>query len=141
MTLQVGVTTDLAACLALRRKVFIEEQGVSEADELDGLDGQAIHLLARIDGQPVGSARLLIKGETGKIGRVCVLPDWRGTGLGAALMRAAIAEMRAMSGLRQVRLGAQLHALGFYQRLGFQAEGPVYQDAGIDHRDMILPLQ
>lgn len=140
MTVEITVTDDIAACRALRRTVFIEEQGVSEADEIDDRDGAAIHLLARIGGRPVGSARLLIEGATGKIGRVCVLPEARGTGLGAALIRRAVAELAARPGLRRAKLGAQTHALGFYEKLGFTAEGPEYDDAGIPHRDMTRPL-
>lgn len=133
-------TRDIATCRLLRRKVFIEEQGVSEADEIDDKDDQAIHLLATVDGTPMGSARLLLVGNTGKIGRVCVLPQARGTGLGAALMRAAVQELRRQPGLTRAKLGAQTHALGFYERLGFVAEGPVYDDAGIPHRDMVMVL-
>nr|WP_245398588.1 GNAT family N-acetyltransferase [Oceaniglobus trochenteri] len=138
--IHIALTDDIAACHALRRSVFIEEQGVSEADELDDLDGVALHLLARVDDLPVGSARLLPKGEVGKIGRVCVLPSHRGTGLGAALIRAALDELRRQPGIRIARLGAQVHAIGFYERLGFTAHGPVYDDAGIDHRDMDFTL-
>ena len=138
--IRVAVTDDIATCRTLRRRVFIEEQGVSEADEMDGKDDQAIHLLATVDGVPLGSARLLVAGEVGKIGRVCVLPEARGTGLGAAVMEAAIAELRRQPGVTKAKLGAQTHALGFYERLGFVAEGPVYDDAGIPHRDMVLSL-
>ncbi|WP_405054017.1 GNAT family N-acetyltransferase [Tabrizicola sp.] len=138
--IEIAVTRDIAACRALRRTVFIEEQGVSEADEVDDLDDQAIHLLATDQGRPVGSARLLITGEVGKVGRVCVLPAARGTGLSAALMRAAVAELRTVPGVRRVKLGAQTQALAFYARLGFTATGPVYLDAGIAHRDMVLDL-
>lgn len=141
MTILIAATDDIDTCRALRRAVFIEEQGVSEADEIDDLDDVAIHLLATVDGQPMGSARLLIKGDTGKVGRVCVLPAARGTGLGAALMREAVDHFRTMPGIRGVMLGAQTHALGFYERLGFVAEGPEYMDAGIPHRDMVLSLQ
>ena len=136
--IEIGRTQDIATCRALRRRVFIEEQGVSEADEIDDKDDAAIHLLARVDGRPVGSARLLILGDTGKIGRVCVLPEARGQGLGAALMRAAVAELRAHPGVVRAKLGAQTHALGFYEGLGFVAQGPVYDDAGLSHRDMVL---
>ncbi|WP_394352106.1 GNAT family N-acetyltransferase [Rhodobacter sp. SGA-6-6] len=138
--IHIAPTQDIATCRALRRKVFIEEQGVSEADEVDGLDDQAIHLLALVDGRPLGCARLLVQGETGKVGRVCVLAEARGTGLGAALMRAAVAEFRKLPGVAKVKLGAQTHALGFYERLGFTAFGPEYLDAGIPHRDMQLVL-
>lgn len=140
MTPQITVTTDIMACLALRRTVFIEEQGVSEADEHDDLDAVAVHLLATLNTCPIGTARLLRDGATGKIGRVCVLPDQRGTGLGAALIRAAVDQFRQMPGITRVKLGAQTHALGFYEKLGFVAFGPVYDDAGIPHRDMALTL-
>lgn len=140
MTPVIAPTDDLATCRALRRRVFIEEQGVSEADEIDGRDGEALHLLATCGGRPLGTARLLTEGATGKLGRVCVLPEARGTGLGAALIRAAVAQFRTMPGIATVRLGAQIHALGFYEKLGFTATGPEYLDAGIPHRDMVLAL-
>ena len=139
MRLEIGLTGDLATCLAIRRVVFIEEQGVSLADEVDGRDGEAEHLLAVLDGQPVGTARMLVEGETGKIGRVAVLAGARGRGIGAALIRAAVDRLRAR-GLRVAKLGAQTHAVGFYEGLGFAAFGPVYDDAGIPHRDMKMGL-
>ncbi len=138
--IEIGETRDIATCRALRRTVFIEEQGVSEADEVDDKDDEAIHLLAWLNGRPVGSARLLVLGDKGKIGRVCVLADQRGTGLGAALMRAAVERFRQVPGVKTVKLGAQTHALGFYERLGFTAHGPEFDDAGIPHREMVLPL-
>jgi ElaA protein len=140
VTVTIARTDDIAACRALRRVVFIDEQGVGEADELDGRDGEAIHLLAARDGRPVGTARLLVAGDTGKVGRVCVLRDQRGRGLGTALIAAAVAEFRAMPGIARVKLGAQVTAIGFYERLGFAAVGPAYLDAGIAHRDMVLTL-
>lgn len=133
-------TTDLAACHALRRRVFIEEQNVPEADEMDDLDDQAIHLLAHEDGQPLGTARLILKGDTGKIGRVAVLAQARGRGLGAALMLASLDALRARPGIRRAALSSQTHAIGFYEKLGFAAHGPVYDDAGIPHRDMSRDL-
>jgi predicted GNAT family N-acyltransferase len=140
MSIRIEVTQDIAACHALRRVVFIEEQGVPEAEELDGRDAEAVHLLAWIDDKPVGSARLLVAGDTGKIGRVCVLKPQRGTGLGAAIIGTAIEEFRHMPGIKHVKLGAQIHALSFYEKLGFTAYGPEYDDAGIPHRDMMLDL-
>lgn len=132
-------TDDIALCQSLRRIVFTEEQGVSTADELDGLDPEAVHFLAELDGKPVGTARILIKGDTAKIGRVCVLKDARGTRQGLALMQACIAWARE-EGLQRALLGAQLDALGFYEKLGFVAFGGVFDDAGIDHRNMELLL-
>lgn len=140
MSMEITVTQDLASCHLLRRIVFIEEQGVSEAEELDDLDGSSIHLLATENDLPIGTARLQIKGDIAKIGRVCVLKAHRGTGLGAALIRAAIDEARGHAGVTTAKLGAQVHALRFYEKLGFIAQGPIFDDAGIDHREMVLPL-
>lgn len=140
MTPVIAPTRDIAACRALRRAVFIDEQGVSEVDEVDDLDDVALHLLALHDGRQVGTARLLVAGDTVKVGRVCVLADQRGSGLGAALMRAAVDVARGLPGVVRVKLGAQTHALGFYERLGFVAVGPEFLDAGIPHRDMVLGL-
>ncbi|APX13258.1 GNAT family N-acetyltransferase [Tateyamaria omphalii] len=140
MTWTIEQTDDLAACHALRRTVFIEEQGVSEAEEVDGRDDEALHVLATVDGTPAGCARILIDGTTAKIGRVCVLKPARGTGLGAAIIEACLDVARAEQGLTKAKLGAQTHALAFYERLGFAAFGPVYDDAGIPHRDMERPL-
>lgn len=134
--MRIEVTRDIITCQHLRRVVFIEEQGVSEADEVDGLDGTAIHLLALDGDTPVGTARLLLKGGVGKIGRVCVLPQARGTGLGAALIRAALDVLRDQPGVTEAYLGSQSHATGFYEKLGFALEGDEFLDAGIPHRHM-----
>ena len=138
--IDVTSTRDIDACQSLRRTVFIDEQGVSLAEEQDGRDDDALHLLACIDGQPVGTARILIDGSVGKIGRVCVLPAHRGKGIGAALTNAAVDLMRGRADIKQARLGAQLHALAFYERLGFTAEGPEFDDGGIRHREMVQTL-
>lgn len=132
-------TDDIALCQSLRRTVFTLEQGVSVAEEVDGRDPEAVHFLATLNGKPVGTARILIKGDTAKIGRVCVLKEARGTHQGQALMAACIDWARE-AGLKRALLGAQLTALGFYEALGFDAFGPVFDDAGIDHRDMELML-
>ncbi|WP_313136930.1 GNAT family N-acetyltransferase [Paracoccus jeotgali] len=137
--MKIELTRDLDTCRALRRQVFIQEQNVSEAEEWDGLDATALHLLAWDGARPVGTARLLITGDSAKIGRVCVLRDMRGRGIGAQVMRAAIEVLRER-GLRRAKLASQTHALAFYEKLGFVAYGPEYPDAGIPHRDMVLEL-
>lgn len=140
MTLNVGLTTDLATCHALRRQVFIEEQRVPEAEEVDGRDAEALHILAKKDGEAIGCARILLIGEIGKIGRVCVLGAYRGQGIGVALIEAALQVLRDQPGVSQAKLGSQTHAIGFYEKLGFHATGPEYLDAGIAHRDMLRDL-
>lgn len=133
-------TRDFALCRQLRRIVFIEEQGVSEADEVDDQDDVAIHLLAQEGEVALGSARLLVLGDVGKVGRVCVVQAARGRGIGQMLMRAAVDRFRHVEGVKKVKLGAQTHAIGFYAALGFAPVGDVYLDAGIDHQDMVLVL-
>lgn len=140
MTLKITVTDDLETCLALRHKVFIEEQNVSETDERDGRDVDAVHLLATLHETPVGTARILISGDTGKIGRVCVIKPHRGTGLGIALIQTCLDVLRDRGDIKTAKLGAQTHAIGFYEKLGFRAYGPEYDDAGIPHRDMMCTL-
>ena len=124
------------AASEIRRKVFINEQNVPQEEEWDGLDTECLHFLAMLDGQPVGTARLL---PDAHIGRVAVLANARGTGIGVLLMQAAI-EAARQAGHIQVALSAQVHALAFYERLGFVAHGEEFMDAGIPHREMTLSL-
>ena len=129
---------DESALRAVRQAVFVVEQHVPIELEWDGIDAHCRHLLALDDHeQPVGCARLL---PDGRIGRMAVLVAWRGRGVGRALLRGMIARARA-AGLAEATLHAQVHALGFYAREGFRACGPVFDDAGIPHRPMVLPLQ
>ena len=118
--MKVALTDDLDTCRALRRTVFIDEQGVTEAEEWDGLDDQALHVLGWLDGTPVGTARVFIEGDTGKIGRVCVLAQARGTGAGAAIMCGAVEALRER-GVAKAKLSSQTHAIPFYEKLGFVA--------------------
>ncbi|RJE84892.1 GNAT family N-acetyltransferase [Paracoccus onubensis] len=138
--MKIEETTDIDICRTLRRMVFINEQGIAEADEWDDLDIQAVHLLAWQGSRPVGTARILLSGDIGKIGRVCVLQDARGTGLGVGLIRVAVDKLRDCPGITQAKLSSQVHAIGFYEKLGFTVIGQEYDDAGIPHRDMILEL-
>ena len=129
-----------ASCYAIRHAVFVDEQNVPVELERDELDETAIHLLATDDGVPVGAARIVVKEDTGKIGRVCVLKTARGTGLGAALIMAALDQLRDDPSVTRAVLGAQVTAVGFYEKLGFSAYGDVFDDAGIDHQMMGLAL-
>ena len=94
---------------------------------------------ATLDGAPVGTARILIDGDSAKIGRVAVLEEHRGVGLGTALMKTAIKVLRD-NGVARAKLGAQTHAIGFYGKFGFTATGPEFLDAGIPHRAMVCDL-
>ncbi|MEH0579886.1 MULTISPECIES: GNAT family N-acetyltransferase [Streptomyces] len=145
----VRVAEDLAdreACFAVRKEVFVGEQGVPEDLEYDAHDAGAVHVLAvREDGLPLGTGRLLY-GEAaaartggdpsvGSLGRLAVTREARGLGVGVALVR-AVEEAARARGLMAVDLHAQTHALGFYERLGYVAYGPEDLEAGIAHRSM-----
>ena len=131
----------LGQAFAVRRRVFIEEQRVPEAEELDRFDRDAWHWLAVAEqGEAIGTARLLTPAPgVGKVGRVAVLASHRGAGVGKALMLAVIAHARR-AGYRQLKLDSQVHARGFYERLGFAAYGEEFLDANIPHRHMALAL-
>jgi predicted GNAT family N-acyltransferase len=116
----------------IRFRVFVEEQGVPRDIELDELDAGCVHALAFEEGRAVGTGRLLADAH---IGRMAVLEGWRGCGIGSQILEALIAQARGR-GDRAVILSAQVHALEFYARHGFQAMGEIYQEAGIPHRAM-----
>lgn len=120
----------------IRRVVFIEEQQVPQDEEWDGRDDVCEHFLVHLDGRTVGTARLL---SDGHVGRVAILSEARGLGLGQRLMEAVI-HAAHQAGHAEVLLDAQTHALEFYQRLGFTAYGDEFLDAGIPHRSMRLIL-
>ncbi|MEU6011056.1 GNAT family N-acetyltransferase [Streptomyces sp. NPDC047453] len=137
---------DREACFVVRKEVFVVEQGVPQDIEYDEYDALAVHVLAvREDGVPLGTGRLLYGAEAaaktggdpavGSLGRLAVTGDARGLGVGAALVR-AIEDAARARGLSAVDLHAQSHALGFYERLGYEAYGPEFPDAGIPHRAM-----
>jgi len=116
----------------IRFTVFVDEQRVPAEIELDEHDARCVHALAYVDGQPVGTGRLL---PDGHIGRMAVLKSQRGKGIGKALLRALL-EAARRRGDREALLSAQVHAVGFYRAEGFQPEGPVYEEAGIAHQAM-----
>ncbi|MET7699137.1 GNAT family N-acetyltransferase [Streptomyces sp. NPDC005485] len=137
---------DREACFAVRKAVFVVEQRVPEDIEYDAYDAGALHVLAvREDGLPLGTGRLLYGEEAaaktggdlgvGSLGRLAVTRDARGLGVGVALVR-AIEDAARARGLSAVDLHAQTHATGFYERLGYEAYGPEFPDAGIPHRAM-----
>ena len=136
MNLVIERSDDLTTCLAIRYTVFVVEQDVPVEIERDEYDATAIHILAKLDGNPVGTARIVLVDDTGKIGRVAVLADHRATGLGRKLIETCLEALSKLPTVTTAKLGSQTHALGFYEKLGFTAEGPEFDDAGIPHRMM-----
>ena len=133
--IEIAQTKDLQVCYALRHEVFVVEQGYTAEGEVDALDPDSLHLLAQQEGVPVATARVHIQDGIAKIGRVCVLKDQRGTGLGADLITAAV-ELADANKASRVVLGAQAHAVGFYAKLDFEPYGEVYDDEGEPHQMM-----
>lgn len=130
-------TADRARLRAIRRAVFIEEQGVPEELEWDDIDAHCHHVLAlAADGTEIGTGRLT---PEGRIGRMAVLRDWRDRGVGSAILQDLLLQAR-LAGHATVRLHAQTHALAFYARYGFTATGAEFQEANIPHRAMSINL-
>jgi len=133
----VNWTARRADLRAIRRAVFIEEQRVPEELEWDDADERAYHVLATDDdGAAIGTGRLSLDCQ---IGRMAVAREWRGRGVGTAILRTLI-DFAMKEGCRVVRLHAQTHALAFYQRYGFEAVSDEFDEAGIPHRAMELRL-
>ncbi len=133
--IEVNGAADMDRALEIRREVFVREQGVPEGEEMDGLDAACRHYLARLDDEPVATARTrILTGGEAKIERVAVRARLRRLGIGRALMRRLIADLAPSP----IALNAQLRSVGFYQGLGFKAEGDIFLDAGIVHIRMVL---
>jgi predicted GNAT family N-acyltransferase len=127
---------DEARCVAypIRLTVFVHEQGVPEELELDDDDLSAWHAVVFKDGQAIATGRLL---SSGKIGRLAVLRQYRGQGVGTHLLQTILKYGKEQK-VNQFFLHAQASASGFYERIGFKPIGPVFNEAGIDHIKMVL---
>ncbi len=121
----------------IREKVFIEEQKVTSQLEWDGMDKDAIHFLAFKDKKGVGCARAFVIQNRMQLGRMAVLREYRGEGIGSALIETAmtLAKLNQLSG---IYISAQCHAIDFYKKFGFEVTSDIYLDAEIPHRDMKL---
>ena len=121
-------------CFRIRLEVFVAEQNVPLEEERDEWDETALHFLAMLDGIAIGTARVILKeaGAIAKISRVAVSKSARGLGIGAALIR----HIENAVDCGQFLLDAQMHALVFYERLGYAAYGEAFIEAGIPHRHM-----
>lgn len=130
-------TRDLPAIRAVREPVFLIEQNVPPELEWDELDPLSKHVVARdLNGQAIGTARLT---PEHRIGRMAVLAQWRGKGVGEAMLTRLLDQARDL-GYPAIELHAQTHAIAFYARSGFAVEGEEYLEAGIPHQNMRLAL-
>lgn len=128
---------DISLLRAVRETVFVQEQKVPIELEWDDMDACSEHVLALDNtGLPIGTGRLL---PDGHIGRMAVLKEWRGQGVGGGLLHVLLASARGKA-YPQAMLNAQLTAVPFYQKYGFCAQGKEFDEAGIPHIGMVLNL-
>ena len=130
-------TDDSDALIQLRTRVFVEEQNVSAAVEMDGRDADCQHVKAIIDGVIIGTGRLL---PNGFIGRMCVLKEYRNRKIGTMMLENLV-QQASDSGHHQVLLNAQSYIIPFYQKYGFRIDSDEFIEADISHRRMILHLK
>ena len=130
---------DAQGAFAVRREVFILEQGVPPELERDDADDSAVHVVASDGAAIVGTARLTRDGEA-RIGRVAVLPAWRRRGI-AGLLLAALEEEARRLGIEEVSLHSQTYVQELYERHGYGVTGPGFVEAGIDHVPMAKRLR
>src|SRR5438270_2677722 len=123
---------EMQAALRLRHEVFCVEQGVPQGEELDGRDGEGIHLVAVQDGRVLGVCRLLMVGATGQFSRLAVAREHRRRGLASALLREADREALSAGG-RRMALHAQTYARALYVHAGYRPRGREFVEAGIEH--------
>ena len=143
MAINVKPVTDkneLDQVMSIRDEVFVKEQKVPSSLETDKWEGSATHFLALASGLPAGCARFRwLPGGVGKVERVAVLSSQRGSGMGRTLMEAVESYARE-HGATMIQLHAQTQAVPFYRKLGYQATGEPFMDAGIEHLAMKKPI-
>lgn len=144
MMKSIKITTeeDLKKAFDIRKEVFVGEQGVpleDEFDEFDTLNGQCEHILVFLNEQPVGTGRIRMVDEFGKLERICILEPFRKLGIGKIIIKALeeIAERNAVS---KVKLHGQKQAEGFYKKLGYQTSSDIFMEDGIPHILMVKEL-
>jgi predicted GNAT family N-acyltransferase len=121
----------------IREKVFIQEQKVTPELEWDGMDEKAIHFLVFNDKAAIGCARAIVIKDHMQLGRMAVLKEYRGQGIGSALLEKAMT-IAKLNQLSAIYISAQCHAIDFYKKFGFEVKSDIYLDAEIPHRDMTL---
>lgn len=134
-------SVDLDTAFAIRRRVFVDEQHVSPEEEYDEFEPTSTHFLARADGTPAGTARWRRTSGGVKLERFAVLPEFRGQGVGKALVQTLLNDVFSQQPepIERIYLNAQVQAMPLYAGFGFVAVGPMFEEAGIQHYKMVLP--
>lgn len=131
---------EISKLLEVRKIVFIDEQNVPPELEIDEYDKSATHFIVLGNDEIIGTARLVISDKIGKIGRVCILKEFRNKGIGSKLMNKIIEYSKSI-GLEYLSLESQVYAIPFYEKIGFTVEGKEFMDAGIPHKKMFTSLR
>ncbi|QCR31112.1 GNAT family N-acetyltransferase [Lysinibacillus sp. SGAir0095] len=133
---------DLDIAFAIRKEVFVKEQGVpleDEFDQFDLLNGLCEHILVHYNEQPVGTGRIRFVDGIGKLERICILKPYRKFGLGKVIIK-ALEDIAEEHGSSQVKLHGQTHAEGFYAKLGYRTVSDIFMEDGIPHILMLKDL-
>ncbi len=130
---------EIEGAYALRKIVFVDEQKVPEEMNIDEFDKDAVHVVAKRDNKIIGTGRMVVEGDRGKIGRMAVEKDLRKQGIGKELLILLEQEAKKRK-LKEIYLHSQVHAKPFYERLGYQPRGEVFTEVGIDHMEMYKTL-
>ncbi|WP_070119711.1 GNAT family N-acetyltransferase [Bacillus marinisedimentorum] len=136
----VQTDSELEDAFEVRKIVFVDEQNVPVEEEIDQYEEDSVHFVAYDASKPVAAGRLRILEDTGKVERICVLADYRKTGLGKQVME-AIEQHAAELGASTAKLNAQTHAEAFYGKLGYETVSGLFMDAGIPHVTMVKKLK
>ncbi len=135
MNIHIANEQEKRAVYALRFDVFVNEQKVPPEIELDEEDEKALHIIAEDSGVTVGCARLILHEGEGHVGRLAVKRSYRGQGVGTEICRFVI-DYCKKHGYRKIWLNSQIQAVDFYEKLGFEKEGDLFIEAGIEHIKM-----
>lgn len=131
---------DFAPSAAVRKTVFVDEQGYTLEEEFDDYDAACPHVVLLEDDEPIATGRLILLPDgTAKLGRIAVLKPYRGQHLGARIVEALLKRAKEMGAVRAY-VSAQSYAVPFYEKFGFRVYGDEYLDGRIPHRDMDMPL-
>jgi predicted GNAT family N-acyltransferase len=128
--------TDLEAVFSIRKTVFVEEQQVNEDEEYDEYEASSRHFLARVDGQPAGTARWRSTSGGYKLERFAVLKEYRRHGVGSALLQTVLNDLPDDD--KTAYLHSQVQAMPLYSQAGFAAVGDLFYECDIPHYKMML---
>jgi predicted GNAT family N-acyltransferase len=131
---------ELTDAFSVRKTVFVGEQNVPMEEEIDNHEEESAHFVLYVNGDPKGAGRFRVVDSFGKVERICVLQQQRGTGAGNAIMK-RIEEHAREKGIGKLKLNAQTHAIPFYSKLGYEVVSDEFLDAGIPHKTMVKKIQ